>query len=111
MPSRIRLFAALTLLVAVTVFVPLIGMAQIRGAKPAERPGIPVDVELAIAVDISYSMDPEELALQRDGYARALTSTEFLNALRQGIHSLPAAATGAAGGLADGLPAARNLQR
>jgi hypothetical protein len=45
-----------------------------------------VDVELVLAVDISYSMDPEELALQRDGYARALTSIEFLNALRQGIH-------------------------
>ena len=46
----------------------------------------PVDVELVLAVDISYSMDPDELALQRDGYARALTSREFLNALRQGIN-------------------------
>jgi hypothetical protein len=60
-------------------------------AAPAGRTQPPsrttdVDVELILAVDISYSMDPEELALQRDGYARALTSTEFLNALRQGIH-------------------------
>jgi hypothetical protein len=45
-----------------------------------------VDVELILAVDISYSMDMDELALQRDGYSRALTSPEFLNALRQGIH-------------------------
>jgi hypothetical protein len=45
-----------------------------------------VDVELVLAVDISYSMDPEELELQREGYARALTSPEFLNALREGIH-------------------------
>lgn len=45
-----------------------------------------VDVELVLAVDISYSMDPEELTLQREGYARALTSREFLNALRQGMH-------------------------
>lgn len=45
-----------------------------------------VDVELVLAVDISYSMDPDELALQREGYAKALTSTEFLNALRQGVH-------------------------
>jgi hypothetical protein len=45
-----------------------------------------VDVELVLAVDISYSMDPDELALQRDGYAQALVSREFLNALRQGIH-------------------------
>ena len=59
-------------------------------AAPATRGGgqqtTTVDVELVLAVDISYSMDPEELALQREGYARALTSSEFLNALRQGIH-------------------------
>jgi len=41
-----------------------------------------VDVELALAVDVSYSMDPEEQALQREGYVSALTSAEFLNALR-----------------------------
>ena len=47
---------------------------------------MPVDVELVIAVDISYSMDPEEQALQREGYIQALTSREFLQALRKGIH-------------------------
>jgi hypothetical protein len=51
------------------------------------RPGaIPVDVELVIAVDVSYSMDPDEQALQREGYVLALTSKEFLQALRQGAH-------------------------
>jgi len=45
---------------------------------------IPVDVELVIAVDVSYSMDPEEQALQREGYVQALTSREFLQALREG---------------------------
>ncbi len=45
---------------------------------------IPVDVELVIAVDVSYSMDPDEQALQREGYIQALTSTEFLRALREG---------------------------
>jgi hypothetical protein len=45
-----------------------------------------VDVELVLAVDISYSMDPEEQALQRDGYVQALTSREFMQALRQGMH-------------------------
>jgi hypothetical protein len=60
-------------------------------AAPASRGGshqqtTTVDVELVLAVDISYSMDPDELALQREGYVKALTSTEFLNALRQGIH-------------------------
>jgi hypothetical protein len=51
------------------------------------RPGaIPVDAELVIAVDVSYSMDTDEQALQREGYVLALTSKEFLQALRQGAH-------------------------
>src|ERR1700687_2403782 len=45
---------------------------------------IPVDVELVIAVDVSYSMDPDEQALQREGYVQALTSREFMRALREG---------------------------
>jgi hypothetical protein len=45
---------------------------------------VPVDVELVLAVDVSYSMDPDEQALQREGYIRALTSKEFLQALREG---------------------------
>ena len=39
-----------------------------------------------LAVDISYSMDLDELALQREGYVQALTSPEFLNAIKQGMH-------------------------
>ena len=31
-------------------------------------------------------MDPDEQALQREGYILALTSKEFLQALRQGAH-------------------------
>src|SRR5258707_5198220 len=46
----------------------------------------PVDVELVIAVDVSNSMDPEEQALQREGYITGLTSREFLSALRSGAH-------------------------
>ena len=47
---------------------------------------IPVDVELVLAVDVSYSMDPDEQALQREGYRLALTSKEFLQALHEGAH-------------------------
>jgi hypothetical protein len=51
------------------------------------RPGsVVVDAELVIAVDVSNSMDPEEQALQREGYILGLTSREFLNALRSGIN-------------------------
>src|SRR5687767_13111885 len=48
--------------------------------------GIPVDVELVLAVDVSYSMDPDEQALQREGYMAAMTSMEFMRALREGMH-------------------------
>jgi hypothetical protein len=53
----------------------------------AQRSGTPVDVELVLAVDVSYSMDPEEQALQREGYIAAITSAEFMRALRQGMHA------------------------
>ncbi len=47
---------------------------------------MPVDVELVLAVDVSYSMDPDEQALQREGYVLALRSREFMQALRQGAN-------------------------
>ena len=53
-------------------------------APGGARAAATVDVELVLAVDVSYSMDLDELALQRDGYIKAVTSTEFLNALRLG---------------------------
>jgi hypothetical protein len=66
--------------IAVAFAAPLPRVAD-KGAS-----AIPVDVELVIAVDISYSMDPEEQALQREGYVLALKSAEFLRALKQGAH-------------------------
>jgi len=51
-------------------------------AEPQRRE--PVDVELVIAVDISYSMDPDEQALQRDGYVEAISSRDFIEAVRKG---------------------------
>jgi hypothetical protein len=43
-----------------------------------------VDIELVIAVDVSYSMDLDELAIQREGYAQAIVSKEFLQAMETG---------------------------
>jgi hypothetical protein len=51
-------------------------LAQTGDSKPA------VDVELILAVDVSYSMDMDELAIQREGYAQAIVSKEFLQALK-----------------------------
>ena len=45
-----------------------------------------VDVELVLAVDVSLSMSPTELEIQRDGYAAALTHERVLQAIAEGYH-------------------------
>ena len=77
----------------VVVAIAVTGLALAAAAAPtapkladSRASAVPVDVELVIAVDVSYSMDPDEQALQREGYVLALTSKEFLQALRQGAH-------------------------
>lgn len=50
----------------------------------AQQPRMDVDLELVIAVDVSYSMDEEEQNLQRDGYVRAFQSPEVLRAISGG---------------------------
>jgi hypothetical protein len=53
------------------------------GHQSAAKDDAPlVDVELVLAVDVSYSMDMDELAIQREGYAQAIVSKEFLQALK-----------------------------
>ncbi len=44
-----------------------------------------VDVQLVLAVDISYSMDERELELQRQGYIAAITSPEVMAAIKSGL--------------------------
>jgi Protein of unknown function (DUF1194) len=68
----------------------LSGVAAPRSAPMLadNRPSaVPVDTELVLAVDVSYSMDPEEQALQREGYIAGITSREFMSALRGGMHA------------------------
>src|SRR5712691_13119280 len=55
---------------------------DLPGAKQAGSAD--VDVELVIAVDVSYSMDPDEQALQREGYVEAISSRDFIDAVRKG---------------------------
>jgi hypothetical protein len=54
--------------------------------KLVQSSAIPVDTELVLAVDVSYSMDPEEQQIQREGYIEAITSREFMAAIRGGNH-------------------------
>jgi hypothetical protein len=77
---------------AVLVAVVIVGgeVAGIAAPSPKSRfadtkHNVPfVNVELVIAVDVSYSMDMDELAIQREGYAQAIVSKDFLQALRAG---------------------------
>jgi hypothetical protein len=50
------------------------------------QPGPPeeVDVALVLAVDVSFSMDLDELALQRNGYIEAFRSRELHDAIAKG---------------------------
>jgi hypothetical protein len=46
----------------------------------------PVDVELVLAVDVSLSMSPMELEIQRRGYAAALMHERVLQAISEGAY-------------------------
>lgn len=78
--SSLRRLAGVTAALALAATIPAGPPATAAGAGGRQ----PVDLELVLAVDISYSMDTEEQALQRAGYAHAVTSQEFLHALRLG---------------------------
>src|SRR5258707_9185572 len=88
MRGRIAVFA----IVAAAAVAALAGLSFAAPNTPqllaqrSEAGAIAVDAEVVLAVDVSYSMDPEEQALQREGYMAALTSREFLQALKQGMH-------------------------
>jgi hypothetical protein len=54
-------------------------------AAPPARADTEVDLALVIAVDISYSMDIDELALQREGFANAFRAAQVHDAIRRGM--------------------------
>jgi hypothetical protein len=56
------------------------GLAACLPASAAE----PVDIELVLAVDVSLSMSPAELEIQRRGYAAALTDQRVIEAIQDG---------------------------
>jgi len=85
---RWRVFIGAILAAATAVGIA-VGRAAPNAALPvaaARDDAKQVDVELILAVDVSYSMDVEELAIQREGYAQALMSSEFLKTLKTGPH-------------------------
>ena len=54
------------------------------GSVAPAQTEVDVDVELVLAVDVSRSMTPRELEIQRRGYAEAIVSEDVLNAIRKG---------------------------
>lgn len=59
--------------------------AMLAAPSSAKETGVAVDLELVLAVDISYSMDAEEQEMQRDGYRAAIVSKPVLDAIAQGM--------------------------
>lgn len=71
-PRMCRLLSAVVLLVLI--------------AAPSVRAGDkPVDLELVIAVDVSWSVDRVEAKLQRDGYIAAFTDPQVIEAIEAGF--------------------------
>ena len=64
-----------------TVLALIIALAAAPAAPAAQR----VDLELALAIDVSGSIDEEEARLQRKGYVEAFTSPEVISAIRSGF--------------------------
>ena len=56
--------------------------ASVFAPKLAQNESIAVNTEVVLAVDVSASMTPDEQALQREGYVQALSSREFIQALK-----------------------------
>ena len=58
--------------------------AVLAAGFPQKAQAVPVDLELALLVDVSGSVSAAEWATQRDGYVAALTDPAFLNAVTSG---------------------------
>lgn len=61
----------------------ILGLASLL--SPALAEPVEVDVELALMVDVSRSMRPAELEIQRRGYAEAIASDQVVGAILNGF--------------------------
>jgi hypothetical protein len=55
-------------------------------ARSAMAGGVPVDLSLVLAVDVSLSMAEDEAKLQRHGYSAALRDPQVIDAIRGGMY-------------------------
>ncbi len=77
-----RAVAARGLIAALAMLV-VFAWTSFAGPAGAQQP---VDLELVLAVDVSYSMDIDEQRLQRDGYVEAFRDPEIIKAIQSGAH-------------------------
>ncbi|MBN9069682.1 MAG: DUF1194 domain-containing protein, partial [Rhizobiales bacterium] len=64
------------------LFVAACSLTVAGSARAAET----VDVQLVLAVDVSLSMSPEELEIQRRGYATAMADRQVIAAITDGAY-------------------------
>ncbi len=76
----LRIGRALCAAVVVALSAP-----QARRAGAAEAP-VAVDAAIVLAADVSRSIDDDEFALERRGYADAIQSQQLLDAISTGPH-------------------------
>ena len=76
MRFRRRLSIAVLAALAAGAMLPARAVAQAQA----------VDVAISLAADVSRSIDDEEFELQRKGYAAAVTSPQFVQAIQSGAH-------------------------
>lgn len=66
------------------IAVALVAVVFLASPRPAAATQEVVDLELVLAVDVSWSMDIEEQVLQRDGYVAAFRHPEVIAAIQSG---------------------------
>jgi methyltransferase len=64
--------------------VAILAVLLLGTAAPPTRAEPPVDIALVLAVDVSLSIDAEEFALQRAGYAAAFRNKRVIDAIAAG---------------------------
>lgn len=68
-----------------TLVALVFALVIIGGGTPrAGAQSLTVDLHLVLAVDVSWSMDPEEQRLQRDGYVEAFRDAAVIKAIQSG---------------------------
>ena len=62
----------------------LIGCICLLGGSVSAEPPLRVDLELVLAVDVSYSMELDEQQVQRQGYVAAFLEPDLIQAIENG---------------------------